>query len=210
MCLGMVRAGVLITLLAISCAGCGSDPAPGAPGSPSPGPSITLRCAIGTGSCAEAMQGQTVTFTAERGTTTIRSATLDFGDGSSADAGTLSTATTLPHAYAQTGTFTARLTATESSGQSQTATQEVRVGTVVTASMSVIDLGGLNVLATADVGGAPVVRYEWVFEGTTPNVTTTTNQARYTFSTPGFKDVSMRASLGDGRVVRASAAVVVE
>jgi len=207
---GMLRAGILVILL-FFCAGCGSDSAtPGVPGAPAPAPSITLRCAVGTGSCADAMQGQTVTFTADRGTTSVRTATLDFGDGASADVGTLSTAATVPHVYAQTGTFTARLTAVDSSGQSQTATQEVRVGTVVTASMSVIDLGGLNVLASADVRGAPVARYEWLFEGTTPNVATTTNQARYTFSTPGFKDVSMRATLGDGRVVRASAAVVVQ
>jgi len=95
------------------------------------GPSVTLSCAVGTTTnCATVTQGHSVTFAAQRGTTTsnIRTATLEFGEGSSVDLGSLSGPMTVPHAYSQTGTFTARLIATDVNNETTTATQVVRVG----------------------------------------------------------------------------------
>ena len=212
---GMFRYAIFINvstvlLAAFVAVSCGSDSVPATPGAPSTTTSaLSLTCTGITASCGDAMQGQTVTFIADPGAT-VRSASLDFGDGTTTDLGALSARASVMHIYVQTGTYTARLTAIDASGQSQIATQIVRVGTLVTASMGLANLGGFNVLGTADVSGATVVLYEWFFEGTTANVATTANQARYTFTTPGFKDCSVTATLSDGRKVRASAAIVVE
>ncbi len=176
-----------------------------------PGPSVSLTCAIGaTTNCSSVTQGQPVAFTAQRGTTTsnIRSAILDFGDGSNADLGSLSAPVTLTHGFADPGTYTVRLTATDFSGESTTATQVVRVGAAVTASLSVTNGVATQVIATATVGGA-VLQDQWTFEGTTPNVVSTSNVQTYTYATSGTKTVTVRATLSDGRQVTASSTVVV-
>lgn len=203
---------LLIAVLAM--AGCG-DSQVATPTSPTGVPpatsGLTLTCNVGTTDCSSAMLGQTVTFTAERGTLgDIRSAMLDFGDGGTADLGALPVTIRISHVYAQVGTYTARLTASRASGETPVVTAPVNVGTLVTVSMGAVDLGGLNVLATADVQGAAVALYEWKFEGTVPNVTTTIGQVRYAYQAPGFKDLSVRILLSDGRVVNVSTSVIVE
>ena len=84
-------------------------------------------------------------------------------------------------------------------------------GAPVIISMSVVDVGGHNVLATADVQGALAVQFEWFFERRDlPEVVTSINQARYVYALPGFKDVTVRVTLADGRLALGSGAVVVE
>lgn len=177
-----------------------------------PGPSVSLTCAVGASpNCSNVTQAQAVTFTAQRGATSssIRSATLDFGDGTSAaDLGALSAPVVVAHAFANQGTFTVRLTATDFAGESTTATQLVVVGAPATASVTATK-AGLVVTATASVTGATVVLYEWTFEGTTPNATTTANVASFTYAAAGTKTISVRATLSDGRTVVASTSIVV-
>ncbi len=201
---------VLALALATTLAGCdgGQTAAP----TPTPQPSaLTLTCAIGTEDCSTAMLGQTVTFTAERGDTTVRSATLDFGDGTPrVDFGVLAAAANASHEYTTLGAFTARLDVTTTSGDARSATQVIQVDTRVTASMAAVDLGGLTALATADVQGAPVASYEWTFDRNGPLVTTALPRATYTYSLAGFKDLQLRVRLVDGRTIRASTHVIVE
>ena len=177
-----------------------------------PGPSVTLTCSVGAvTNCATATVGQSVLFTAQRATTSsvISSSTLDFGDGASVDLGTLAGPVNVSHAYTQTGTMTARLTVTDVNGETSNAVQIVQVGTAAAASVSAVNTAGRDVTATATVTGAIVTQYAWTFEGTTPNVTTSTNQASFTYATSGTKTVSVTATLGDGRTVTASTSVVV-
>jgi hypothetical protein len=215
----MVRGALGIALLVAAVvvhSACGESSqvtAPGSGGTPPPSSSLTFTCAVGTAACSNAMQGQAVTFTAGRGGISgeIRSATLDFGDGTSQNLGTLGSPATVTYAYSRTGTFTAQLTATLATGTNPSASQVVQVGTLVTLSMDAIDLGGLNVLATAQLQGAQAELFEWAFErGQPPNVFTTTSQARYTYSISGFKDLALRVRLIDGRVVNTTGSVVVQ
>lgn len=91
----------------------------------------------------------------------------------------------------------------------QLATDPVPAG--VALSIAAMDLGGHNVLATAEVQGAAGVQFEWYFErGPAPEVVTTTHQARYVYMRPGFKDFTVRVTLADGRRVLGSGAVIVE
>ena len=81
----------------------------------------------------------------------------------------------------------------------------------VSLSVTAVDLGGHDVLATAVISGAAAVQFEWYFERRSlPEVVTTTNQARYVYDLPGFKDFTVRVTLADGRRALGSGAVVVE
>jgi hypothetical protein len=72
-------------------------------------------------------------------------------------------------------------------------------------------LGGLNVVATANVQGGQGVQFEWFFErGANPEVISTSNEARYIYPSPGFKDLTVRVLLADGRRILGSAAVIVD
>jgi hypothetical protein len=175
------------------------------------GPSVALSCAVGTATnCANVNQGQSVVFTAQRGTTTssIVSSTLDFGDGSgTVSLGPLSSAVTVPHAYGQAGTYTATLTATDVSGETTSDTEIVQVLAPPTASVSAVVTAPLTVTATATTSVA-ATQYVWTFEGTTTQ-TTSSNTATHTYTTAGTKTVSVTATLVDGRTVSASTQVVV-
>jgi len=199
-----------VLLLALALAGCDGGQA----AAPAPTPqssALTLTCAIGTADCSTAMLGQTLTFTAQRGDVSVTSAMLDFGDGTArVDFGALAAAASASHEYTKLGDFTARLDVTTTNGDTRSATQVIQVDTRVTASMAAVDIGGLTVLATAEVQGAPVVRYEWTFDPSGPLVTTTSPRANFTYSAAGFKDLQLRVLLSDGRTIRASTHVVVE
>jgi hypothetical protein len=178
------------------------------------GPSVTLTCAVGaTTNCSSATVGQLVTFTVARGTTTsnIRSARLDFGDGQGVDLGTLSGTVTISHAYTAAGTYTATLTATDVNGETTTATQIVQVRGVVGVTVTATNNGNRQVTATATLSGSQssAVQYEWTFEGSTPNVVTTTNQATYTYGSSGAKTISVRVTLSDGSTATGSTSITV-
>jgi len=199
--------------LALVIPGCDGGPATVSP-SPVPAPAtLSLTCELGSGGCSEVMQGQTLRFTARPGdasTLGIRSAVLNYGDGSPlVDLGPLPAPATASHEYTRLGSFTARLEATTTSGETRSATVAIRVDTLVTATITLTNLGNLNAEGVADVQGAPVARYEWIFGPSLPVVTTFEPRAFFTYPSPGHKDVEMRAVLADGRVVRASAAVIV-
>jgi hypothetical protein len=184
--------------------------------SPSPTPvsppiaALSLTCALGTTDCSDVMQGQTLTFTATPDSgAASRSATLTFGDGSPAvDLGALAAPATVSHEYLRLGTFTARLDVT-SGTDTRSASVNIKVDTLVTASIGATNLGDLNVEANADVQGATVVRYEWLFEPGTPSVVTLGPRVLYTYATPGYKAVELHAVLADGRVILASGHVIV-
>jgi len=88
-------------------------------------PAVTLQCQ-GSGTAGTACTqtvGSIVTFTASRGanTTTLVSATLDFGDGNSTSLGSLASPSTVSRTYNSANPHTATLTATDVNGQTTSA-----------------------------------------------------------------------------------------
>jgi adhesin/invasin len=176
-----------------------------------PGPSVALTCAIGaTPGCATATVGQTIVFTAQRGqgTSNLVSATLDFGDNSSINLGTLSAPTTVPHTYSQTGTYTARLTGTDANGESSTSIQVIQVNAPTAIVNASITTAPRTVTATATVSGT-VTQYQWNWDDATPVTNTTSPSAVHTYGAAGEYDIVMTATLQGGTTVSATVTIVV-
>lgn len=173
------------------------------------GPSVSLTCTVGSAStCATASVGQTVTFTAQRaqGSGNVTNAVLDFGDNSSVNLGTLSSAATVPHTYAQAGTYSARLTGTDANGETSTSVQVIQVN-AVTAGVTASVTAGNTVSATATVS-APVTQYVWSWGDATTSTTTGATTA-HTYAGPGTYSISVTATLQAGGTIVANTTIVV-
>jgi PKD repeat protein len=128
----------------------------------------------------------------------LTSATLDFGDGSSVNVGTLSASTNVPHAYTQAGTYTARLTATDANGENAESSQVVQVNAAASVSLQ-LTKSGLTVTGTVTLSGATATQFAWNFEGgTNPNYVNTSSEQTHTYTAMGTKTVSVTVTLSDG------------
>jgi PKD repeat protein len=152
--------------------------------------------------------GDVAVFTAGRGATTsnIRSATLDFGDGTSVDLGNLSGSTTAAHQYSQGGTYTARLNATDVNGEATTSTVIVIVQEPVTVSLSLSNQGNRHIDATANVIGCTPRTFDWNFGNNAVDQTqsTTNNSASSDYTAGGTKTVTVTVRCNDGRTANTS------
>jgi adhesin/invasin len=174
-----------------------------------PGPSVTLTCASSTsGTCSTVNVGDVAAFTLARGQTTsnIRSALLDFGDGTTIELGNLSSQATVSHQYTQTGTYVVRLVATDVNGEVATSTLVIVVQEVVSISLSLTQTGAHGISAEATVIGCTAQRYDWNFgNGATPaSFSTGGNTASSTYVAGGTKTVIVSARCTDGRTAQTS------
>jgi hypothetical protein len=177
------------------------------------GPSVSLTCAVGsTNNCAAATVGQPVTFTAQRaqGSGNITSATLDFGDNSSVNLGTLSSSATIPHSYAEPGTYTARLTGTDGTGENSTAVQVVIVTAAPTASVTAtVTTPPRGVTATVTTS-ASATSYSFNWGDGQPNTTGASPTAQHTYTGPGNWGITVTVTLSSGATVTATTFVTTQ
>jgi PKD repeat protein len=175
-----------------------------------PGPAVTLTCTSSTSAnCSTLNVGDVAVFTATRGTTssTIRSAILDFGDGSVVDLGNLSGTVSASHQYNQAGAYTVRLTATDVNGEVSTSTLIIIVQEPVNLLLNLSNPTSRRISATATVTGCTPQRFDWNFgnDAVTQTLSTTTNQASSDYNTGGSKTVSVTVRCTDGRTTQTSA-----
>jgi adhesin/invasin len=175
-----------------------------------PGPSVTLTCTSASSSnCATLNVGDVAVFTAARGTNTsnIRSAVLDFGDGTLVDLGNLSGSVSASHQYTQGGPYTVRLTATDVNGEVSTSTLIIIVQEPVNLLLNLSNPTSRRISATATVTGCTPQRFDWNFgnDAVTQTLSTTTNQASSDYNSGGSKTVSVTVRCTDGRTTQTSA-----
>jgi Bacterial Ig-like domain (group 1)/PKD domain len=140
-------------------------------------------------------------------TANISSVLLDFGDGRSQNLGPISGSTTVPHTYADNGTFAVTATASDAAGCKETVSTAVTVlpgqppSVVVTASDTTPTLGQ-SVTFTATVSGntSAIISYFWEFgSGANPTeIRTTSNRQAATFSTLGDRLVRVTVTQASG------------
>jgi hypothetical protein len=171
---------------------------------------ITLRSApdvsvtIGTTSPVEDVPVSFV-FTVKAGTSgaAVRSATVDFGDGSTQALATNGT-TTASHTYRSAGTFTVTATAVDAAGEVTIATATVVVTQAVPLNVTLTASGTSHLVAIAFQtsvlpSGVAIDRYEWTFGDGHPVVTTSGGGTTHAYSLSGHYVVSVRVVATDGR-----------
>lgn len=155
---------------------------------------------------------------ATNSTATIRSVTVDFGDGSSVDLGGQS-GTSIPaqHIYQSAGTYRVTVVAQDSNGSSNSAATLVVVqarqplGVSITSTQSA-SAGTTVVTFTASVtpatGGPTIGRYDWTF-GDGASQTTTGNVVTHSYTTgTGPRTVAVTVTATDGQTATNSTVVV--
>ena len=210
------------------------------------GPIVSIACApaAGTGNCAAVQAGATnnsatVLFTITRptGSSALRTATIDFGDGSSQALGNLAGGTaTVTHTYTgPSGTsprvYTATVQATDINNESQaTATTVIitpkpalptitPINVAVSATAGTATAGGQRweFTATATGGGeggtgnAPIESYSWDFgDGTSATTSGPTTAHVYdTAVTEQRRTVTVTARTADGRTATGRTEILV-
>jgi PKD repeat protein len=155
--------------------------------------------------------GQTTVFalTVTPGaSSSIRTVTIDFGDGSTETLGGVSGPITLNHVYSREGTYTVRATAIDVNGEQTTvstlASVLPRAPVIVTITVSpstppaVNDVVTFTATATQTGGGASqILRYEWNFGDGTSSVTTGASTT-HIYATAGAKLVTVTVVASDG------------
>ena len=192
------------------------------------GPVVTLACAptTGTGNCA-AVQASTsnntatvlLTVTRASGSSALRTATIDFGDGSSQALGNLAGSTaTVTHVYegpsgSTARTYTATVQVTDINGESASISTVVTITPRAARPQLIVNLVGepgtavltvgqpvtLTATVTPATDGADVVsKYEWTF-GDETSTETNGNVVTHVYTTNGRKIVTVKVTTTDGR-----------
>jgi hypothetical protein len=172
-----------------------------------------------TASPAATSAGVPVTFTVTPAAATtganISNVRVDFGDGSAPhNLGAISGPSTTSHAYTRSGSFTPTATATDASGDSQSLSTTVIIGSLPIVINPSPNPGVTNspiTFTVNGVGSAQVERYEWFFsEGPSPR-TTTSPQISHTFSTRGQKVIRVEVyGVGGGLLGTTSTAMDIQ
>jgi hypothetical protein len=192
------------------------------------GPGISITCAVASGtgtSCASVQANAStnsaaVTFTVTKAanTSTLRSSTINFGDGSSQQLGNLAGGTAaVTHTYSGPGGsgaagYVATVTATDVNGEVSTASSAVTVTARLPLSVGLAASQGtpsgqqtpVTFTATVkpDVGGADVAQsFDWDFDGDgSIDATTSSNSTTHFYSTgTGVRTVTVKVTTTDGR-----------
>ena len=202
------------------------------------GPIVSIACApsAGTGKCA-AVQASTssntatvlFTLTKPTGSSTLRTATIDFGDGTSQSLGNLAGGSaTITHTYSGPSRTTARpytatVLATDINGESASASTTVIVTPRAARPQLIVTLSATTGTVVAGVGqpvtftatvapatdGADVVsKYEWTF-GDDTSAETNGNATTHVYTTNGTKTATVDVTTTDGRTATARAEFII-
>jgi hypothetical protein len=175
------------------------------------GPTITI--SIPT---ASLIPGVAATFAVSvtAGGAAVREAAIDFGDGGRQNVSPAGTSV-VAHVYGRSGTFIVTAVATDTAGETTTATASVSVQSVVVAvslaagtiltSATPIDF---TATATTTPAGATIERYEWAF-GDGSTLTTSGATTNHKYPTGGTYTVTVRAVTTTGASGTAQRTIIV-
>ncbi len=182
-------------------------------------PTLTL-----TGPTTTPTVGVVATFTvnaaAGSGSAPIRTVTVDFGDGKSANLGAANGSVTVPHVYTAPGVYTVTAIATDASGQGTSMSIPVVVFAAVPFTLTVTASSGrVGTAITANAvpaAGAPTIdKYIWNWgDGTIEETATSSHSHVYTSIPAGFSSwtytITVTAKGSDGREGFGSTSVIIQ
>jgi PKD repeat protein len=177
------------------------------------GPTVTISVPA-----ASLVPGVPATFSVSvvAGGAAVRSASIDFGDGSTQAVSTSGVSTAM-HAYGRSGTYVVTAFATDAAGETGSGTSTISVQTVVvtvsmTVSPSTVLVGAqaeFSATATSSPSGTTIERFEWDF-GDGSMRTTSGNTTSHVYTAAGRKVVSVRAVTTSGAAGTAVREIVVQ
>ena len=169
---------------------------------------LTPRTGVGiTPPATNLTAGVPAVFTVNVGATAVlRDVTVDWGDGRVQSLGAISQPANVPHTYAEEGTYTIRVVATDASGFVEPVSTSVTVlpaqpptVTITAPSSAAVNT---NVIVSANVSGATstITRYIWTFtpDATPQTLETASRQVSVRWLTPGTKVFSVRVIQASG------------
>ena len=196
-----------------------------------PGPGVTIKCTPASGtSCAavaasDATNTATVTFDIAKatGSSALRDATINFGDGTSQSLGTLAGGTvTVAHNYSGSSsgniaTYTAVVNATDLDNERSSASTIVNVTPrsaltidLAAAQSSSVAGQGQTVTFTATVAGGIAQSFAWDFDGDgTIDATTSSNKTTRIYTANGRYTALVTVQTTDGRSATARTEFIV-
>ena len=194
-------------------------------------PAVTIKCTPASGtSCAavaasDATNTATVTFDIAKatGSSALRDATINFGDGTSQSLGTLAGGTvTVAHNYSGSSngniaTYTAAVTATDLDNERSTTSTIVNVTPrsaltidLAAAQSSSVAGQGQTVTFTATVAGGVAQSFAWDFDGDgTIDATTSSNKTTRIYTANGRYTALVTVQTTDGRSATARTEFIV-
>jgi hypothetical protein len=176
------------------------------------GPTITL-----TPPSASLVPGTAGSFTVkiDAGTATVRTAVIDFGDGTTQSLTTSGTST-LWHAYQSSGTYVVTVAAIDTAGEVTTASAAVSVQSVtvsvtltVPASVNTSTPASFTATATVTPTGTAIERFEWSF-GDGAIRTTSGGSTTHLYATKQTFVVTVTAYTASGAKGSAQSEIVVQ
>jgi hypothetical protein len=138
------------------------------------------------------------------GGASVRAASIDFGDGAVQAVSTAGTSTA-SHVYSRSGTFIVTAIATDTAGETTTATASVSVQNVIVAVTLTVSPATITVntvvlfsaLATTNPAGAPIEQYEWDFGDGSTRITSG-GSTSHQYASSGRKVATVTAVTSSG------------
>jgi PKD repeat protein len=173
-------------------------------------PTVTLALSGTTPPIEGGVTTFAITAAPAAGGAPIERVTINYGDGSSDELG--SVVSSAQHVYQNDGSYTVTLTATDTSGVSTTASIVIEVQAFVVTITAVQSSSGTSFTFTANVpAGLTMASFSWNFGDTVSNTTTTTtNTAQHEYGTrSGPKTVRVTARTTTNETAQGSITIVV-
>jgi hypothetical protein len=135
----------------------------------------------------------------------VRNVVLEFGDGSSTPLGTITAATSVPHIYQSSGTYSVRATGIDSNGDSVAGATSVivlpsaPVNVNLTASPNPATVGAqVTLTAVVTPSTTQVERFNWNFGDGSPVISTSGNITTHGYAAIGTYTVTVTVTTTDG------------
>jgi hypothetical protein len=157
----------------------------------SPGPSASITVAAGTTPTEGTITVFSVTVNPATGGAPIQNVHVDYDDGSSDNLGAVTGTVSVQHVYGNDGTYTPKVTATDVTGISSTASTVIVVQPLlvsISASASTGNPKVINFTANVSPAGVPVASYAWTF-GDNTSATTSGATTSHTYAAAGDRTV---------------------
>jgi len=140
----------------------------------------------------------------------IQAVTVDYGDGSSDDLGSISGTISIQHVYGDSGSFRPTVTVVDAAGTSVTASTVIVVQPIIvsiTTTPSPTDPKTFTFMANISPTGTTVATYTWRFDDDTP--LTTGTQVTHTYSKSGRYSVRVIARTSTGHTSTGTTTITV-